>query len=154
MTCEEFKAAYNTYLDGALSEGEARLLAAHPQQCQGCAAYRDSFASLDADLRRLPTVAIPAQLVRNLEQLPHLSKPGENLAAWRPELLRVAFLGLPAIVAFVIFGELPNRFEVVGNSLLAFAGTLVFLLSILRPFFLPGPSLPGRVRRSSPEDRW
>ena len=148
MTCEEFRRSYNSFLDGVLNEGESRLLVEHAGQCQGCAAYRDAFASLDEDLRRLPELPIPLELVRKLEDLPYRSRPGEARAPWKPEILRALSFAIPAIVAFVAFGELPETFQAAGNILLAFTGTLVFLLSVLRPIFLPGPPLPRQSRRS------
>lgn len=147
MTCEEFRRAYNSYLDGLLGEGEARLLGDHATQCQGCAAYRSAFASLDEDLRRLPELEIPLQLVETLKNAPPFSNPGETRAAWTPELLRVLSYGIGAVIAFIAFGELPALFQALGNVLLAFTGTLVFLLSILRPIFQPGPSLPDQAQR-------
>lgn len=135
MICEEFKRAYSSSLDGVLGEGEARHMLAHAQQCQGCAAYRDALASLDADLRHLPALEIPARLVQNLEQLPQSFKPREARVGWRPEFFRILPYGVAAIVASLLLGELPAQLQAVGNSLLAFAGTLVFFLAVLWPIF-------------------
>lgn len=148
MTCEQFRVAYNRYLDGALGEGELLPLTTHTQQCQGCAAYRDAFAALDRDLRRLPDVKIPARLVRKLEQEPDRARRRKARVAWTPEVLRILSYGGAAVIASALLGKLPAPFSTAGEFLLAFAGVLVVLLSILQPIFLPEFSVPGRQRRS------
>jgi len=152
MTCEQFREAYNRHLDRALGEDELPFVLAHAQQCHGCAVYRDSIASLDAKLRHLPGVEIPARLVRKLEEVPRRSTPSGARVAWSPELLWALSFGIPASIVFVILREQPASFQAAGDFLLAFAGTLVFLLSILRPIFLQGLSLPGQDRRSQRGD--
>jgi predicted anti-sigma-YlaC factor YlaD len=152
VTCEEFRSAYHTYLDGVQDEHDRRDMLAHADGCSACAAYRDAFAALDADLRHLPDQEIPTDLLRTLERIPASVSPINARVTWRPELARILALGIPAVIAFFIFGMLPPDLRLIGNALLAFAGTLVFLLTALRPIFLSPPVFSGRARLSQSRD--
>ncbi|HUI09960.1 MAG TPA: hypothetical protein VL221_06510 [Bacteroidota bacterium] len=135
MTCNEFQQAYNTWLDGrkaTLLPPEAGL---HAEICPACRRYAAAMDGVDAGLRRIPPVQVPAGLLALTETL---AIPGpaqgrvRRIAAfgkfWAPAVIPAAALWSAGLF-------LPPAWAGALCFLLMTSGLVMFGVASLRPRF-------------------
>ncbi len=62
MSCERVQQSLSPFLDGALSEGESRVVSLHLAGCRACTQYSTGLARVREELRQLPRVPAPPEL--------------------------------------------------------------------------------------------
>ena len=135
MTCEEYRAAFNAWLDGRRSEALAEDARRHAATCAACAGYAAAIGSIDAGLRQIPAAEMPGSLLA----FPDTIVPGARAPRAPGRLAAAARFLAPALVpplavwAAGLF--LPPAWGGALSFLLATTGLVMFGVASLRPKF-------------------
>ena len=108
MTCEEARLQLSAYLDGELSEPEAKRMEAHLNQCEDCSALLEAYKAIDEGVMDL-TEPIPEGFAqRVMDNLPKQEKPKRRRFAYG------GFTAVAAVAAVLVLAiaagklKLPN----------------------------------------------
>ena len=134
MTCEEFHGAFNAWLDGKKTAAMPPDARGHAATCAACARYAAAMEGIDAGLRKIPPVEIPATLLA----LPDELEEGES--SRRGRVIAVArFLSpalVPAAAVWCAAPFLPPPWAGFLCFILATSGLAMFGVASLRPRFV------------------
>ena len=135
MTCEEYRAAFNSWLDrgrsGVLPD-EARR---HAESCASCAAYAAAMERIDSGLRQVPRVEVPEELLGFADAL--VQDPRERPGRGRL-LAAIRFLApalVPPLAVWAAGMLLPPGWGGALGFLLATSGLVMFGVASLSPKF-------------------
>ena len=135
MTCEEFRAALNGWLDGRKSAPLSAGARRHAEGCPACARYAAVMEHLDAGLRDIPRVGMPEAVTA----IPDRLETGRGVHSGSVRLAAVTRPWVPVVLPPLLVwcaGWLhPPVWAEVLRFLLATAGLMLFGVASLRPRF-------------------
>jgi len=102
MTCDEYRHLLNASLDASSEPPTSDEVRQHAATCSGCRAYTEFFLQLDRELKEIPRVAVPQQLLETLRSIVPSTGASPPKLSWKPELQRAAVLILPALIASIL----------------------------------------------------
>jgi len=134
MNCEEFRIAYNAWLDGRKSAPLGPDAARHAAACSSCTMYARALSGIDTALRDIPDVPVPEEIlaftVGNEMHSAH-AVPGAS------SLLRAgALLALPPLAVWCISLCIPSPWQSPLQFLLLSGALIRCAVTSLRPRFV------------------
>jgi len=133
MTCEEYRVAFNAWLDERKSAPLPAEARRHAETCALCAGYAAAMENIDAGLRRIPRAEMPGALADFPDTLP----AGGPARRGVDRLVAAARLWAPAVVpALAVWGAgmmLPPAWGGALSFLLATSGLVMFGVASLSP---------------------
>jgi hypothetical protein len=137
MNCDEFRERCHNLMDARKSELTDEQMVAHKGACQGCADFLSDLMSVDAGLRRLSLLPVPAPLLHSLRQIGQpqvLPSPG-----WRPDIERAAGYLIPGFILWGAQWVFPENVRPIFLAAMIFIGGFILVTSAVRPWVLGSP---------------
>ena len=139
MNCEEFRERCHVRIDARKKVLTDAEMLAHREGCPACAEFFRDMVAVDAGLREIPRVPVPAPLLHSLRQI------GEERArtspGWKPDLERAARYLVPGLLLWGAQWVFPESARPYLSAAITFIGVIIVVTSTLRPRLL-GSSAP------------
>lgn len=78
MNCLSYRKLFSAYLEGELPPEQKQPLEAHLAACSECTRLLDLMRKLTCELRQMPELEPPAELVSRLYRLPEMAAAGQK----------------------------------------------------------------------------
>lgn len=132
MTCDEYRQLLNASLDASSEPPTSDEVRQHAATCAGCRAYTEFFLRLDRQLKAIPRVAVPPELLEAIRSIGKRASAAPPELSWKPELQRAAVLVVPALIASILGFHLSGPAQIVIEFAIMLAGFTALAISLLR----------------------
>jgi hypothetical protein len=138
MKCGEFRLLVQGELDQIGDGALSAALRDHADTCIQCAAFFESLTAVHSDLRDLPRVAPPAELMAALRRIDKPVYVPMKLS-WGPDIRLAAALVAPVLLPYAAQALSFTLLQQILEMSILSLGVTLFGIAVLKPSFLGGP---------------
>ncbi len=143
MNCRELRDKYDFLLDTMPPHILTNDMSEHVDSCNGCRTYVQAMADIDAGLRNLPDVEVPADLEKKLLTIPSLYAEQVYRHTKRERIWHaVVCVFFMALIAFVALSLVPKYQLIIQTAILASAFVLIAIQHLRRSFNTVRTNIP------------